>query len=259
MAKSYLDYLKEVLKGREGEKEELIAQYETEYEGKKDKKRKEYVEKIKEKDQAYLDEIDKENVERLIEERKFREAIGNMGLSDSGLKSGISDLKAKKLQNENKAQRKAMEDEMNLKLSEIDNEKNEEISNVVKKFDDEVHRSAEALYKASLKTSGRSNRSTVSLKQETEEPENSQKPNVMKLEELTQQNYINIGAAISTFPTRTEYLREKKINDKMPDYKTLIYRQAVALWRTHRITQAEFDYLMDYFDVEHSEYTGRLF
>ncbi len=253
MAKTYLDYLKEVLKGRAGEKEAILAQYENKYDDEKDAVKKEYASKTREKDMAYLDEVDKENVARFINERKMREAIGNMGLLNSGLKYKGSDLKVKQLTKENKEQRKAIEDEMNRELLEIDNKKADEIFKAEQKFDDEVNRTAEALYKEAIKTSKKASMPVVSLKEEkepgTEEPKTENND-----ERLTAQNMINIGNAISKIITKSEYAKEKQINKELHDYDQIVMRNLANMWVNNQITKKELDYLIKYYNINYNDY-----
>lgn len=252
MAKTYLDYLKEVLKGRAGEKEAILAQYENKYDDEKDAVKKEYASKTREKDMAYLDEVDKENVARFINERKMREAIGNMGLLNSGLKFKGSDLKVKQLTKENKEQRKAIEDEMNRELLEIDNKKADEIFKAEQKFDDEVNRTAEALYKEAIKTSKKASMPVVSLKEEkepgTEEPKTENND-----DHLTVQNMINIGNAISKIITKSEYAKEKQINKELHDYDQIVMRNLANMWVNNQITKKELDYLIKYYNINYTE------
>ncbi len=230
MAKSYLEYLKELTK----KKEKDLFDVEEKYEREKTEKKNSYIEKIRETDKNFIDEIDKENVKRLIEERKFREAVGNLGLGDSGLKYKPS-LNKERLTKSSEKERKNLEDEMKDVLNDLDYEKTKKKEKIEESFSEEKEK-----LKDSQKTSSKN---TSDKGKGTEEaPE--------KEDDLSPDSYRKIGQVIKKLPTKREYLKESQVNDQMPDYEKSIFYLVIDFWMKGQITKEECNYILKLYGLE---------
>ncbi len=230
MAKTYLEYLKELTE----KKEKDLFEAEEKYEKEKSEKKNSYIEKIKETDKNFIDEIDKENVKRLIEERKFREAVGNLGLGDSGLKYKPSLNKAR-LTRASEAERQTLENEMKNVLNDLDHEKTKKKEKIEENFSEKKEKLNDNQKTSSKNTSDKG-------KGTEEAPE--------KEDDLSPESHRKIGEVIKKLPTKREYLKESQVNDEMPDYEKSIFYLVIDFWMKGQITKEECNYILKLYGLE---------
>ena len=156
MAKSYYEYLSEVLKNQESAMKNEKNVAENKYLNEKNSAKKVYGDKIRSVDSSYSQEIDKENINRLIEERKIKEAMSNLGLNASGLNSKnnrdfSNKIKIEKLQKDNASERNSISADRDNELLKIDDKKNQEFQKIDNNYKKSAENTAETLYKEDLK------------------------------------------------------------------------------------------------------------
>ncbi len=156
MAKSYYDYLQEAIKNQEEARQKEMQATENKYTTDKNIVGKEYGDKIKSIDADYDKSISAENINKLIDERKIKEAMGNMGLLDSGLNSKKRrDAKhratVENLQKENVNVRNNVVKERDNEIQLLDDKKNEQFLKIDSDYMKKAENTAESLYKEDLK------------------------------------------------------------------------------------------------------------
>lgn len=253
MAKSYSDYLKEVLKSQEEVKESELQAIENKYQAEKDVKNKEYIDKIKKTDASYNDEISTENIKRLIEERKINEAIGNMGLLDSGLKkvrnSNLNhQLKSQMLQKNNIQERQRLQDEKDAKINDIEMEKLEKQAKTEESFLKDAENTAESLYKASIKGSGKTGNKKTSTNEKEKEPEFEYQDAMVHLDEKQLTNVAKFVRELNILD-RQEYMNERRLDKTLPSYKDYVTEILKKARRKRKIDSKQYEFLLDYFNV----------
>lgn len=85
MAKTYTDYLQEILNAQEKEKENQKAGVDKKYESLSKEISEKYSSDIQALTEIYDDYIDKSYVQKLIDKKQVQETLANMGLTDSGI------------------------------------------------------------------------------------------------------------------------------------------------------------------------------
>lgn len=85
MAKTYTDYLQEILNAQEKEKENQKAGVDKKYESLSKEISEKYSSDIQVLTEIYDDYIDKSYVQKLIDKKQVQETLANMGLTDSGI------------------------------------------------------------------------------------------------------------------------------------------------------------------------------
>ena len=85
MAKTYTDYLQEILNAQEKEKENQKAGVDKKYESLSKEILEKYSSDIQALTEIYDDYIDKSYVQKLIDKKQVQETLANMGLTDSGI------------------------------------------------------------------------------------------------------------------------------------------------------------------------------
>lgn len=156
MAKSYYDYLQEVLKNQEETVKNEKKATEDKFSADKTVKIKEYNDKIKSIDKGYDESISQENIQRLIEERKIKEAIGNMGLLDSGhnskkVRDNLHKANVESKMNANISERNNEVLKRDNEVALLDGKKQEEFAKIDSNYLKKAENTAESLYKEELK------------------------------------------------------------------------------------------------------------
>lgn len=85
MAKTYNDYLQEILNAQKEDKEKEQSKVDEKYQAKTDEITNEYSANAQELNEIYNDYIDKSYVQKLIDKKQVQETLANLGLTDSGL------------------------------------------------------------------------------------------------------------------------------------------------------------------------------
>lgn len=264
MAKSYTDYLKEILAAQKQTMEDSISASNSLYDSKKDQVKKEYVDKIRETDKDFLSKIKDQNLQELIEKRKINEKMGNLGLIDSGYNKAHKDLTKKfnaikkdGIMKENNIQSKKLQNEMNDEINALEVKRAEAQSEINEDFLKDAQKNAEDLYKADLKAKSSStkkstsSKNTATKKEEAKEPENNpqreeEKYDIFDVDEddLTEYQKYNVRYHLNLLPERADYFREKKLDKSLPAYDTYIINYLDSVADSGYLCATEYNYIL---------------
>lgn len=247
MAKSYMDYLKEILQSEKEVKDDQITASNNLYQAEKNKIKKEYGQKIYEADSNYTDLVSKENVNKLINERKLKESIANKGLSNSGAKKTLDKngnmshkLKVDNLKNSNRYQVNELQNEMKNELDRVEADRSKAESKIDESFLKNAEKTAQSLYKANNKTTSSSKKKQeVSLKDEKEPAEERYEQFL-----FTANQYENIGKIIRLAIDRKTYMNERRLNKDLPDYNTYLDNLLKPFIANETIGKEEEEYII---------------
>lgn len=154
MAKTYTDYLQEILNAQKAEKEKQLQGIDQKYQNLSDEITGNYSQEIQAIQGIYDDYIDKSYVQKLIDKKQVQETLSNMGLTDSGLNR--TQQTAVQLSHSNRAgkysalkqqQIDSLAKEMRSKLTDNLLQAEKEKANASEKFQKEAESKATELYK----------------------------------------------------------------------------------------------------------------
>ncbi len=264
MAKSYIEYLKEILASQEETKKQKIFANDTEYEGLKGQVKSDAKKSISETNASYGALVDMENVRRLINERKISESIANMGLTDSGLNR--TQQTAVELSHSNKvsglfAQRRAQVDAIKLrteqKLQELEGKRIQFNSTVENSFLEAAQKTASDLYNDDITAEAKAKEAELkkqieALKEEKKALEKNQKepeaPNTSYEEESEGEPDMRqwyVDQLYSGLHTRKELAQERKLDKNVPSYEEYLRENFDSWYYNGKITKKEYGHLVN--------------
>ncbi len=251
MAKTYTDYLKEILLSKKDLRDESINAMKESIEVEKDKAKKEFSDKMSEIDDDFTKKINIENVKKYIDQRNLEESLSNLGLTESGYKNvkkkkaSIDHQKSvKSIFDDNKKKALKLQGDFKSEIDELDLERLEKENKINEDFDDEAAREAQSLFKAATKTSGASGSKDKNKKDDKKEEEESD-----ELPTLNDIQQYSVDLVLKKLPTRREYVREKKLDSSLPSYDAFIIRYLDSYKRTAQLSQEAYDYIIKYLNI----------
>ena len=253
MAKSYIEYLKEILASQEDTKKEKISANDIEYESFKNQVKSDAEKSKADIDASYGALVDMENVRKLINERKINESMANMGLTDSGLNR--TQKTAVELSHSNKvsglfAQRRAQVDAIKLKteqkLQELEGKRIENNSEIEQEFLENAQKNATDLYNDEIAAEAKVRE--AELKNQNEESEKNQKPTISYEEEPEGDPNMRLWYLdwlYGRLHTRKDLAKERKFDENVPPYDEYLRDNFDHWYYNAKITKEEYDYLVN--------------
>ena len=271
MAKSYIEYLKEILSSQENAKKQQISASDSEYGLLKAQVKSEQGKKKGEIDSSYGALVDAENVKRLINERKINEAAANMGLTDSGLNR--TQQTASQLSHSNRvsglfAQRRAQVDALkhltDMKLQELEEKRLSKNADIEQGFLDTAQKVASELYNADLNKDSAKREYEMKVhiedlekKVETYEKTLKQwekKYGILTDEELngdlSPSRPLTVEELEATLLTRKQVSDERKINPDVTSYEDYLRSTFYEWLFDEKIAEPELEYLMKKYNLK---------
>lgn len=226
MAKSYYEYLSEVLKNQENnlKNEKNIA--ENKFLNEKNTAKKVYGDKIRSVDSDFDSQINKENINRLIQERKIKEAMGNLGLLNSGLNSKSNrdfshKTKIAGLQKENASERDSIVKDRDNELLAIDDKKSQELTKIDNNYRKNAENTAETLYKEDMKAEQKAAEEARKLEEARIKAETERIKAEQKVEAERIKAQAKVQAAAKKASDSNKKTETKKETEKEPEYTPL--------------------------------------
>lgn len=219
MAKTYTDYLQEILNAQKAEKEKQLQGIDKKYQSLSDEITGNYSQEIQALQGIYDDYIDKSYVQKLIDKKQVQETLANMGLTDSGLNR--TQQTAVEISHSNRAgkysalkqqQIDSLAKEMRSKLADNLLQAEKEKTNVTDKFIKEAESKATQLYQNQQTSENKQEKAWAKVVSSIFDTDMSSKQKTFVLEEY----FLNYGLNNN----------EKLLLDKMQiDYKNLGKKQ----------------------------------
>lgn len=266
MAKSYLEYLQEILQSQETEKNNQLMGIDEKYSAISKETKDKYSSDIKTVNETYDDYIDQSYVQKIIDQKQVEQTLANMGLTDSGLNR--TQQTAAILSHSNRTgkynslrqqQIDSLAREMQGKLTDLRLEQEKEKTTVTDKLKKSAEDQAMDIYKSELaaeakiqaerikaasKSSGTTNKKTdpTETKEETKEEYTGtltqDRRNI--LEKMCEEGLI----------TRQRFNNERRLGNVSGTYEDYI-KSTLLKWRIDlSINQEEYEYLLQYFGFE---------
>ncbi len=270
MAKSYIEYLKEILSSQEDTKKQHISASDGEYDLLKSQVKSDKGKNMAEIDLSYGALVDAENVKKLINERKISEAAANMGLTDSGLNR--TQQTASQLSHSNRvsglfAQRRAQVDALkratDMKLQEIEEKRLKKNADIEQGFLESAQKVASDLYNAELEKEAAAREYKMAMHiEELEKAVSSYEKTIKQWEkkygilsdeelnsDMSPSRPLTVEELEKTLLTRRQVSDERKVNPDVPGYEDYLKSTFYEWLFDEKITQTELDYLMKKYNV----------